>query len=289
MWTALLVGLTAALGVVVFARGLFPPRPTLASLLRDSADRRDVEPQTALRSLRGRLAVWLIRRLQGESLPETMTHLEATGLDLETYAVDKLNAAIGGGLIIVVIATFRGFARSPLAIILALTIGMIVGYFLPDFELKRKAARRRDEFTDALTAFVTLVSVCVAGGGGINSAMQDAASLGNSWCFEALRQSLSESALLGEPPWNGFGRLGHRMDLVPLTELAGALSLAGSSGARVTETLQARAESARDAALSRALVEAEKRSEKMNTPIGIMLFAWMLILGYPAMSGLIGS
>ena len=276
-------------GLLLVLWGAFPPRPSLGSLLREASERQVDTPQTALRSWRGRLAVWLMTKIEGDSVAETSTDLEVTGLELETYAIDKLNAAIGSGLIVTIIAFWRGWASSPAVVLLVFAIGMAGGYFLPGVELSRKATQRREEFSRALSAYVTLVAVCVAGGGGINTAMRDAARLGSSWSFRELSRSLEESNLHGESPWNGFDRLARRMDLDSLRELAGALALAGDSGARIVETLQARAEASRDKELSEALIEAEKRSERMNTPVGIMLFAWVLILGYPAIQGLIGA
>ena len=182
-----------------------------------------------------------------------------------------------------------GIAHSGLALLILALVGFCIGYLVPDFDLKQKAATRRKEFNEVLTGFVGLIAVSISGGGGVNTAMLDATSIGEGWCFDMIRRSLDEAFLAGESPWTAFERLGERLALLPLVELAGALALAGNSGARVVETLRARAESGRDRELSEALANAERKSESMGIPIGAMLLGWFLFLGYPAIAGLIGS
>jgi Flp pilus assembly protein TadB len=283
------LAVVAVIGLVLLTRGLFPPRPPLADVLRAAADRRARTATDSTSTFRGRLAVGVLRRLHGESREQMAADLEVTDLDIETYAIDKLNAAFGGAVIAVVFAYWRGMIDGALVAGFFALAGLATGYLLPDLELKRKAAARRQEFSEALTAFISLVAVCVSGGGGLNTAMKDAAQVGSSWCFRHLDDALNEAALLGEPAWNSLERLGRRLDIPPLIELAGALGLAGTSGTRVNETMQARAESSRARETADAMAEAEERSEKMNLPIGLMLFGWMVILGYPAVQGLTGS
>ena len=285
------LAITGCAGLLVLLWGLFPPRPSLQSRLLDASSQRldNLDRSASGLSLQGRFGVWLLSKLQRDSLPDLQTDMRVSGIDLETFAIDKIRAAVGGGLIVAILAFLRGWARGFGGLTICFLVGAAAGYFAPDVELKRKAAGRRDEFERALSSFVTLVAVSVTGGSGINNAMKDAAALGSGWCFRLLDQSLDESALRGESPWTGFEDLGRRIGSPPLLELAGALALAGNSGARIAETLTARADSARDKELAAAHVEAERQSERMNTPIGIMLFAWMIILGYPAMGALIGS
>lgn len=145
------------------------------------------------------------------------------------------------------------------------------------------------EFVEALNAFVSLVAVSIAGGGGVNTAMKDTTSLGGGWPFEMIHRTLDEAALFGESPWSALDRLGRDLDVEELIELAGALSLAGVSGARVADTLRSRAESGRQKALAEAKAKAEAKSESMNLPVAAMLLGWVLFMGFPAVAALLGA
>jgi Flp pilus assembly protein TadB len=278
------------LGIWLLVRGMFPAPVTLAERLARHADS-EVRPDspTALRSLWGRIGLWLLRNVKGEVLDQVDADLAVTGRDLESHAVDKLNAGIGGAVLITIFLTLLGLIGSGLAIVVVLVVGFALSYLVPDVDLRRQAATRREEFSEALNAFVSLVAVSISGGSGVNTAMDDVVGIGGGWCFDALRQSIEEANLHGESPWAGFDRLGRRLGVVPLIELAGALSLAGNSGARVTETLRARAASGQERELAEALASAEKKSESLNIPVAAMVLGWVVFMGYPAVVNLLGA
>lgn len=284
-----LIGGGFGLGLWLMARGLFPPPATLAERLsRHATFGIDFDGTTKLRSMWSRLAMVLLKASRGDSIDEVERDTAVAATTVEAHAIQKLNAGAGGGALLVTIGVMFGLIGSAIAITAVLLLGFALAYFLPDRELKKKAAVRREEFAESLNAFVGLVAMSISGGGGINSAMQDATTIGGGWCFQALRRSLDEAALHGQSPWAAFDELGRRFDVVPLIELAGALSLAGTSGARVTETLKARAESGRRRELTEAVTTAEKKSESMNIPVATMLLGWIGFMGYPAVTNLLG-
>lgn len=277
-------------GVLVVIRGLFPPRPSLKDYLATPDANTASTSGMAFRSMWGRVGLWLVRAVQRDKLEHSLkADLAVTETDLETFAIDKLNAAIGTAAILSLIGWLLGWASSIVAVAILVVAGFAIGFLLPDMEISSKAARRRDEFREALTAFVSLVAVCISGGGGVNSAMSDALQVGGDWTFRMLREAFDASILMGEDVWTGFDRLGRELGVEELIELAGALGLAGTSGARVTETLKARAEASRDKERQLVLTAAEKKSERMNIPVAVLAFSWMVFVGYPALAGLIGS
>ncbi len=285
VWTV--VGL---LGFLLVIRGLFPPRPSLKDYLATPDAGSISTTGMAFRSVWGRIGLWLVRTVQRDKLEHSLkSDLAVTETDVETFAIDKLNAAIGFGAIVGVVGWFLGWASGVVALTILVVAGFAIGFLLPDVEISTKAARRRDEFREALTAFISLVAVCISGGGGVNSAMSDALQVGGDWTFRMLREAFDESILMGEDVWTGFDRLGRQLGVEELIELAGALGLAGTSGARVTETLKARAESSRDKERQLVLTTAEKKSERMNIPVAVLAFSWMVFVGYPALAGLIGT
>ena len=289
MIQAAIIGGLIALGFWLVVRGWFPAPASLSERLADFSDvsMRSGE-QTALRSLWGRVAVSLLTTANSGDITDVAADVAVTEGDLESHAIEKLNAGLGGAVLLATVGFLFGFTRSSFAIVLVLLFGFAAMYFLPDLQLKSKAVVRREEFNESLTAFVSLVAVSISGGGGVNTAMADASKLGSGWPFRMLQRSVEESALHGESPWGGFDELGETLKIIPLIELAGALSLAGGSGARVTETLKARAESARGRELADATTAAEKKSESMNIPVAAMVLGWAGFMGYPAVAGLLG-
>lgn len=290
MIRALLTGGGFGLGVWLILRGWFPAPVGLKTRIAryNSAAPTIGATDTVVRSVLGRPALWLLRTTRGDLMPDVEADVAITGGDLQGFAIDKVKTAIGGMVLLPMILLAGRVIHSPVIMLALAVTGFGIGYLMPDLELKKKAAARREEFSEVLTGFISLVAVSISGGGGVNSAMIDTTSIGDGWCFEALRQSLDESLLLGETPWQGFERLGRRLRVVPLIELASALDLAGQSGARVVETLRARAESARERELSESLASAQKKSESMSIPIAAMLLGWFGFLGYPAVANLLG-
>lgn len=282
------IGMVLAAGVWLVVRGWFPAPATLSERLADFSDVSiRADDQTVLRSLWGRFAVAMLRAVNGGDLDDVAADLVVTDNGVEDHAVEKLNAGVGGGLLLATIGFLFGYTRSGFSITVALLLGFAT-YFVPDLQLKQKATERREEFSESLTAFVSLVAVSISGGGGVNTAMNDAARLGVGWPFRTLQRSIEEAQLHGESPWSGFDTLGQRLKILPLIELAGALGLAGGSGARITDTLRARAESARGRELADATTAAEKKSESMNIPVAAMVLGWAGFMGYPAVAGLLG-
>jgi tight adherence protein C len=293
MIRSLLTGAGFGFGLWLAVRGWFPAPVGLKTRLSRFSDGDANTPldasETVIQSAMGRPALWLLRAVRGELIYEIEADVAITGGSLQDHAIDKLKAGLGGVMLVPLMAYAARLVRSPFAFLILALIGFVVGYFLPDFELKQKAATRRQEFNEVLTGFVGLIAVSISGGGGINTAMIDTTGIGDGWCFEALREALDEAILVGETPWNAFERLGRRLNVMQLVELSSALSLAGTSGARVVDTLRARAESGRERELADAMAKAQKKSESMSIPVAAMLLGWFGFLGYPAVANLIGT
>lgn len=287
---AVLTGSALGFGFWLILRGFFAPRPTLDDRVRSYGESsvlgaREENVSGAVEQF----SLWLLKAVKGDSLADVIADVELTDASLAKHALEKLQAAFGVGVLTASAAFFLGFASSATALLFVFVMSAIAGYFVPDFELKKKAAERRAEFTVALTAFVTLASVSISGGGGLQTALRDAVSVGDSWPFRLLSQSLASSSLKNQSPWTGFDELGRRLNLAPLIEFAGALGLAGSGGAPVTETLAARAEAGRAKEFTDAKTEAEKKTASLGVPLGVMLLGLVGFMGYPALIGIIGG
>ena len=129
-----------------------------------------------------------------------------------------------------------------------------------------------------------MVSVSLAGGRGVEGALNEAASAGDGWAFRELRAALADARLLGEAPWAGLARLGADIGVPELAELAASAALAGTEGARVKASVAARAKGLRVRVLADVETAAQSASERMSLPIVLLLLGFVLFLGYPAVT-----
>jgi Flp pilus assembly protein TadB len=181
-----------------------------------------------------------------------------------------------------------GGASLPLGMTAVATLALApIGFAVPDALLRSEAAARRRDFRHALGAYLDLVSIVVAGGSGPEGALHDAVRSGNGWAFRELEMALESARLAGAPPWEALARLGEELGVTELVELAASVSLAGEHGAKVRASLTAKAASIRDHELSETEAEAQAATEKMAIPVVLMLFGFLVFVGYPAMDNVL--
>ena len=102
-----------------------------------------------------------------------------------------------------------GGARLPLVVpVWGSLVLFAAGFVVPDLGIRADTARRRRDFRHALSSFLDLVVVALAGGGGVETALADAAGIGEGWAFAALRRALDQARLSRETPWAALARLG---------------------------------------------------------------------------------
>jgi Flp pilus assembly protein TadB len=159
-----------------------------------------------------------------------------------------------------------------------------VGFLYPSLALKSKAADRRRTFRHAFSSFLDIVSISLAGGRGVETALHAGAEAGRGWAFAELRSSLLEARLRGDTPWAGLARLGERLAIPELGELAASAALAGSEGARVRVSLAAKARALRLRGLTEIEASAQSASERMSLPIVALMLGFIVFLVYPAVA-----
>ena len=108
----------------------------------------------------------------------------------------------------------------------------LAGFVLPDLGIHAEAEARRRDFRHALGSFLDLVVIALAGGGGVETALADAASVGEGWAFDELRHSLDAARLARDTPWSALERLGNELGVAELGELAASVGLAGCRGSQ---------------------------------------------------------
>lgn len=296
MIVPLLLGAVVGLGALVSWRLLFPAPPPLQAAI-DRLNRRNELVGIANRDQGDDSVNDLLGRTVGASLGRFMRNaglqrdsleadLRLVGRSLEEHMAQKVLLGLFGlamPTLLGVVWSVAGLGVSP---VIPAVGGLLLGlffFFAPDLTLRSEAAERRKQFKRALGSFLDLVVISLAGGAGVESALRDAAGVGRGWAYAQLHNALDVTALTGETPWAALARLGDEVGVTELVELSASVSLAGTEGARVRESLAVKASSLRDHALAEAEAEAESTTEKMALPVVLLFFGFLVLVGYPAL------
>jgi tight adherence protein C len=290
----LLLGALVGGGAVLSWRLLFPSPPPLQAAI-DRLNRRNELVGIANRDqveqsddLFGRtIGVTAARfaRNVGFDLNALEADLRLVGRPIEQHMAQKVLMAILGVALPTLLGVFWSVTGFAVPLFLPAGAGVALGiffFFVPDLSVRSEAADRRTEFRQALGSYLDLVVISLAGGAGVESALRDAARIGNGWAFRQLDNALEVTALTGETPWAALARLGSEVGVDELSELAASISLAGTEGARVRESLAVKATSLRDHALAEAEAEALATTEKMAMPVVLLFLGFLILIGYPA-------
>lgn len=293
MITALVLGAGAGAGLLLVVRGLAPPRPSLADALAQI--RRVPEPEEAVTAddpggFAARLGLPLARLLArsgsgGLLFSRVRMDLAVVGRSPERHLAEKVTLALLGLLLAPACATLLAFAGAGLPLAVPLWASVLLGvggFFLPDFGIHQEAEVRRRDFRHALGSFLDLVVIALAGGGGVETALADAASVGEGWAFSELRRSLEEARITRQSPWLALDRLGGHLGVAELGELAASVGLAGSEGAKVRASLGAKAVSLRTHQLAEAETQAQSSTERMSLPVVLLFAGFLCFIGFPA-------
>lgn len=297
MITPLMIGAGFGLGLWALIVWAFPPRPGLGELL-SRLDTAPTRPRITTITIRGgwasRLGRPLIGPLAAAGLPNPglRKDLAVTGRSVEQHLADKVVLAIAGVLLPPVVQLAFTVIGIPLPWVIPL-IGCLVlglgGFVLPDLAVRRDAARRRSNFRVALSAYLNLIRITLAGGAGVDGALSDAASVGRGWAFTQLRRALTTAHLTRATPWSALRQLGEELDVRELTELSASVTLAGTEGAKVRASLAAKASALRTHELTDAEGEAQAATERMSLPVIVLFMGFLLFIGYPAIAQVIGA
>ncbi len=290
MTSALLAGCGIGAGLVLLMAGLIPAPPPLDYALA-TLHRRRPDPLGLATSK----PPSIVTRLLGVPLAETAFGLRVAGqsaADLRitgTTAAEHLSQRVAFltlGLVWAPVTSALMWAGGVHAgVVFPLWVSLVlapVGFLYPTVQLRSKAADRRRSFRHAFSSFLDIVSISLAGGRGVDSALHDGAEAGRGWAFDELRRALLEARLQGETPWSGLGRLGDELAVPELRELAASAALAGDEGARVRNSLAAKARSLRLHGLADIEAAAEAATERMTLPVVLLMLGFIVFLVYPA-------
>jgi len=155
--------------------------------------------------------------------------------------------------------------------------------------LTKDAERARRTFSYALSSYLDLASVLLAGGAGSETALIAAAATGDSWSFKLIRETLETARAGRTPSWRAFGDLGRRLGVVDLERLAGSMQLSGEYGAKVRLSLATQADALRARQIGEIEADAQAATERMGIPTVLLFVGFIALLGYPALDLVVGQ
>ncbi|WP_412743731.1 type II secretion system F family protein [Krasilnikovia sp. MM14-A1004] len=284
--SVLIVGAVAGLGLLLIVAGLVPARPTLAETL--AGLHRPPTPLDPPTTTRIRALSAPLRTL---GLPGTRTRADLAVLErpVATHLADQVLAVIAGLILpplAVAVLTDASSTFGPTTPLWVSLAGAAGGWWLAESTVHAEATRRRAELRHALSAVLDLVVISLAGGAGLEQALDDACTDTNGWAAARLHHAVATSRLLRVPPWRTLGQLGEDTGVVELQELAATMSLAGAEGARIRTSLTARAATLRAHQGTAQETQAHSATERMALPVMLLALAYMTFLLYPAIAAI---
>jgi tight adherence protein C len=298
MTAAVLLGACAGLGCLGVARGVHAGSPSLESIAAAMGQPTRIVKAEGRRRASVRLGRRLVEWVEGTDIGShprwlsVLPSLAIAGESREGLAAKVLLAG-GAGLLgppfVWLAAQSVGVAVSPaIAIVMSAIVAPGAAVLPIAFVLSRARDRRR-HFRIVIGSFVDLVVLSLAGGVGIEGALYAASQVSHDWASTRMARALSKARDGGLPPWAGLGQLGEEIAVPELVELSSALELAGTEGARIRESLSSRAVSLRRHEQAEAEAAANAMTERLFLPGTLLLFGFLLFIGYPAFSRIVGG
>jgi len=289
-------GLGATLGAALFALVWFltPHPPSILAQLNRFDTRPSSRPEpgnrpAGLAGLFDRLGTLITRRLAsyGITYPSLRADLMLTGGTLETLLALKALAFVSGLLaalsIIVILHATLGITL-PFASPALLSAGAGVGvFFAPDLYLHQRARTARRQFRRALSSWLDLVALEMAGSAAPAEALPAATRLSSAWPMLVLGDTLYRATAARQDHWEALTDLGYRIGISELIDLADLTRLVGRDGARVRDTLTARAAAMRRALLAEAEAQAGQQDQSMLIAQILIGLGFIIFIMYPAL------
>lgn len=302
MILAIVCGALVGLGVYALIRVWARPAPGIATLINridagsksmtthtttELEARRPGAVDSMTRRLGDRLEVLAAER--GWRLRRVREDLAMMNRSVGSFLAAKLLYGLGFLLLAPVLwsaALLVGLHLPPALPALAAILFGLFGFFLPDLALYSEAAKRREDFRRVVGIFLDLVAMNLAGGRGLPEALLTASTISEHWALIRIRQALANARLFGTTPWAALGNLGAEIGVDELRDLSAALSLAADDGAKIRQSLSARAATLRRRELAEVEGEAGEKSQSMLVAQLLICFGFMVFLAYPALSQL---
>lgn len=280
------MGAIFAAGVWLIAAGLTRQPPRLADALRalDEADGQRSRDQPDVPELGAleRAGAAIYRRLRLPLSSPQRIALRRAERSVGDFFAEKLiwtligmvTPAVVAGLVTAALG-LPGYA--PLGAALA---GGIIGFFVPDLLLRRRATADHTGGREALFTYFDLVVLERLANRSGPQALAAAAQVSRHPVFASIAASLERARLEQTTPYENLRTLAQELDFTELHDIADVMRL-DDSGASLADVLRARVKELRDAHLTAQKISAQAVSERMTLPMTVPTLVFTLILFVP--------
>lgn len=280
---ALSVGL--GVGLVWLVATLVPARPNIPADIdrweRDRARTHTARTKTAPRLFT--LAADTMAR-RGVEFPGLQRDLAITGRKPEEFVTRTAILVLAGLLVpaaLGVVATLGGLGLPIEIPVLVSLFGGAAAGIASIAQLYEEAKEARRDFRRSLSVYLDLVALQLAAGRGHPEALPAAAKICHGWAFQRLDDALLRARQAGITPWEALADLGREYGIEQLETLGGALMLVGDEGAKVRNSLNARAETLRNQRIEDEREVATQRSKSMSFAQVLVVVVFIAYLFYP--------
>ena len=293
MTLIMLLGAGIGAGLYLVIRALAPSQPALpAALDHLSTSTTTLSHETPRpRGLEETLGAWAEQAIANVPMlvvPER--DLALLDWSSRKYFGQKAMGALAGLLFPVVLSSISYILDIPLPFPMTVSAMLLLAtgfFFLPDLEVRQRAAKQRVFYRKVLAAYVDFVALARMGGATPTQAMRDAAEVGDTPLFRRIEQLIERSRLRGTSAWNDLRELGDELGIRELHEIADIIRLSGDEGASIWDNLRSHAQSMRNAQLRTEQGAANAKSESMSVPIAVLAAAFLGLLLTPSLLTLI--
>jgi tight adherence protein C len=164
----------------------------------------------------------------------------------------------------------------------AVVVGGMIGFFVPDLLLRRSTASVWAGAAEALLVYIDLVTLERLTNASATQALHNAAAVSDVPLFVHIRTALERARLEQQSPYAELRRLSDQLKLPELADVADVMQL-DETGAALSGTLRARVRELRDAHLTREQIKASAAAEGMTIYMTLPALIFGLIFLVAAM------
>jgi tight adherence protein C len=228
-----------------------------------------------------RLGSLLSRSTPQRARQDLLNRLELAGrpgnLTPEDFAAVRLVAAAIVGALGLLIGLLLA---NPVYLVIALVVGVILGYYLPVLWLKQKVDARKSEIQKALPDALDLLVICVDAGLGFDAALARVTDKYKNALSELLAKALREVSL-GRPRLEALDEMGRNSGVEDLHNFIQAVIQSEQFGTGIGKILRIQADEMRRKRRQRAQERGAQATLKMMLPMVGCIFPtlWIVLLG----------